>query len=304
MIERSSAMANILNASDRVFQRGLLGLYYYGSQPYRRIRNALQSRAGHAPLISLFYHRVADDRANAWTCPFDLFARQMRWLKANFDLVSLAELQTRIRRGANHRPAVSITFDDGYADNCRQALPLLIAERIPCTYFVTTRHVFEGIPFPHDVARGDHFAPNTIGQLRELAAAGVEIGAHTRTHADLGQLTDSERLLDEVVTAGEELAAALGRPVRYFAFPYGLHANLNAEAFRLAREAGYAGVCSAYGGYNFPGDDAFHIQRIHGDADLLRFKNWLLIDPRKLSVSRYRYEQASQPRHAQEAAAV
>ena len=55
------------------------------------------------------------------------------------------------------------------------------------------------------------------------------------------------------------------REVRYFAFPYGLPENMSTEAFRIARGAGYRGVCSAYGGYNFPGDDPFHIRRFHAD---------------------------------------
>jgi hypothetical protein len=58
----------------------------------------------------------------------------------------------------------------------------------------------------------------------------------------------------------------------------------------MAKQAGYEGVCSAYGGYNFPGDDAFHLQRIHGDDDMLRMKNWLSVDPRKLAVLRYPYQ--------------
>ncbi|HEV3021333.1 MAG TPA: polysaccharide deacetylase family protein, partial [Pirellulales bacterium] len=183
--------------------------------------------------------------------------------------------------------AVSVTFDDGYADNCKAAIPLLLSERIPCTYFVSVANVFKGLPFPHDVARGMPLAPNTLDQLRAMASAGVEIGAHTRTHADLGKLADPTRLHDELVTAGEELQSAIGRPVRYFAFPYGLHANLNPLAFQMAYEAGYDGVCSAYGGYNFPGDDDFHLQRIHGDDDLLRLANWVTVDPLKLRVARY-----------------
>lgn len=271
-------------------KRCALSLYYHATYPWRAVSNRLTAAAGRAPLMILFYHRVADDRANAWTCPYDVFARQMRWIKARFDVVSLAELQARIRSGVNRRAAVSITFDDGYADNCSRALPLLIEEQIPCTYFVTANHVFEGLPFPHDVSTGRQFAPNTLEQLRNLADAGIEIGAHTRTHADLGRIADHDRLYDEIVTAGEELARGVGRPIRYFAFPYGLHANLNAAAFRIAREAGYAGVCSAYGGYNLPGGDAFHLQRIHGDDDLLRLKNWLTIDPRKRRVRPFRYE--------------
>ena len=72
--------------------------------------------------------------------------------------------------------------------------------------------------------------------------------------------------------------------MRYFAFPYGQHENLSADAFRVAVDAGYDGVCSAYGGYNFPGDDPFHIRRIHADPELIRLKNWLTVDPRKLEM--------------------
>jgi hypothetical protein len=82
------------------------------------------------------------------------------------------------------------------------------------------------------------------------------------------------------------LEMAIGRDVRYFAFPYGQHANLSAAAFRVAYQVGFAGVCSAYGGYNFPGDDAFHLRRFHADPEFIRFKNWLTVDPRKLRGQR------------------
>jgi peptidoglycan/xylan/chitin deacetylase (PgdA/CDA1 family) len=276
-----------------------LHAYYQASRPYRAWRQAQRRAAGRAPVSVLFYHRVADDRANPWTIPEQVFARQVDWLRARFDLVSLEEAQRRIRSGRNDRPAVSITFDDGYADNCRFALPLLVEAQVPCTYFVSSEHVLTGKPFPHDLARGRPLAPNSLQQLRELAAAGIEIGAHTRTHADLGRVDDPRRLYDEVVAAGAELQAVLGRPVRYFAFPYGQHWNLSAAAFELAYEAGYEAVCSAYGGYNFPGDDAFHLQRIAVDGDLIRLQNWLTLDPRKLAaVRRFEYLGARLPRAA------
>jgi len=270
------------------WKRLLLAAYYHGTLPYRRWANAGAAKAGAAAVMVLFYHRVADGQPNGWTISNDLFARQIEWLKGRFDLVSLEEAQRRIRHADSRRPSVSITFDDGYAENCQTALPLLVKERIPCTYFVSTGHVLEGRPFPHDVAAGTPLPPNTIEQLQMLAAAGVEIGAHTRTHADLGRIHDPKRLHDEVVAARDELQTVLGRPVRYFAFPFGLHANLTEEAFDLAREAGYEAVCSAYGGYNFPGDDPFHLQRIHADGDMIRLMNWVTVDPRKrAAVKRY-----------------
>jgi peptidoglycan/xylan/chitin deacetylase (PgdA/CDA1 family) len=255
--------------------------YYYGTLPYRVYRRRQAEASGMAPVSVLFYHRIADDAASPWTLPNRAFARQMRWLKSRFDLLSLAEAQRRIARRENHRQAVCITFDDGYAANCHEAIPLLIAEKIPCTYFVSSRCVLEGIPFPHDVARGCEGRPNTIDEIRAMAAEGIDIGAHTRSHVDLGRVNSPRKLHEEVVVAGEELQQAIGAAVRYFAFPYGQTVHLNQAAFRLAHEYGYEGVCSAYGGYNFPGDDPFHIQRVCAD-DLLRLKNWVTVDPRKV----------------------
>ena len=115
-----------------------------------------------------------------------------------------------------------------------------------------------------------------------MADAGVEIGCHTRRHTNLGLIRDPEVLYEEMIGARQDLETMTGRPVRYFAFPYGQYHNLTSESFALAHRSGYRGVCSAYGGYNFPGDNPFHLQRIHPDNDLLHLKNWLTVDPRKL----------------------
>lgn len=271
------------------WKRMLLSAYLAGTMPYRRHMNRQSAQAGRAPIVVLFYHRVADDRPNPWTISNEDFDWQIRWLQRNVDIVSLPEAQRRMREQASHRLAVCITFDDGYADNCRHALPLLVKERIPFTYFVASQFVLERRPFPHDAARGEPLEPNTLEQLRSLVGAGVEIGAHTHTHADLGRIDDPRRLYDEVAASAEALAAAVGRPMRYFAFPFGQRENLNPAVFRLAREYGFWGVCSAYGGYNLPGDDLFHLQRVHADPDPARFVNWMTIDPRKKRIARYDY---------------
>ncbi len=279
----------------------LLNLYYHATLPVRWRNCRRMIARDRLPAIVLFWHRIADDRATPWTVSNATFARQIRWLARRFQFVSLAETQRRIRQGCNRRPCVSLTFDDGYADNCRQAVPLLVRQRIPCTYFVTLQNVLEAQPFSHDLAAGHRFAPNSVEQLRAMAAAGVEIGAHTYTHADLGAAGDPGRLHYEVVAAKEDLEKLLGRQVRYFAFPYGQRANLAPAAFELARRAGYAGACSAYGGYNFPGDDPFHLQRIAVDDAMIRLKNWVTMDPRKLRTPRFEYRTpapGSQPSEA------
>jgi peptidoglycan/xylan/chitin deacetylase (PgdA/CDA1 family) len=273
----------------------LLNAYYQASRPLRWWNFRCAAARRRVPIVILAYHRVADDRATAWTMSNRTFARHVAWLRQHFELISLEEAQRRIRGGGNCRPAVSITFDDGYAENCQQAIPLLVKERTACTYFVTARNVLEGKPFAHDLAGGKSFPPNSLDQLRAMAAAGIEIAAHGYTHADLGATADPRDLRQEVVAAAEDLRAALGQPVRYFAFPFGRHVNLNAAAFALARQAGYEAVCSSYGGFNFPGDDAFHLQRIVVGDDMIHLKNWATIDPRKLKIPRFNYDAPVSP---------
>jgi len=287
---RGAAAGRSLVKTMPVWKQLLLYLYYYGSRPLRRRQHRRAVAERRVPMIVLFYHRVADDDANEWTVPNRTFARQICWLQDRFELISLEEVQRRLLRGSNTRPCVSITFDDGYADNCREAIPLLVKRQIPCTYFVTVQNVLEGRPFPHDLARGHSWLPNSLEQLKAMADAGMEIGAHTYSHPDLGQLDDEPQLRREIVSAGQQLQEALGRRVRYFAFPFGHHAHLSRKAFDLAREAGYEAVCSAYGGYNFPGDDAFHLQRIPVDETMVRLKHWTTVDPRKLGTPRFVYE--------------
>jgi peptidoglycan/xylan/chitin deacetylase (PgdA/CDA1 family) len=258
----------------------LLPAYYYGTLPARRLTSHLASLAGMQPIAVVYYHRVADTSPNPWTISNRQFARQIKWLTQNFDVLSLEQAQQRIRLRENHRPAVCITFDDGYEENCRQALPLLLAQGIPFTYFISSQFILRGEPFPHDVKLGVPLAPNSIQQVQSLAKVGVEIGAHTRTHCDLGRNCDLETLRSEILGSRSDVEEVIGRPVRYFAFPYGQYANLSHAAFQIARDAGFSGVCSAYGGYNLPGDDPFHLQRLHADPNFLRLKNWLTFDPR------------------------
>jgi peptidoglycan/xylan/chitin deacetylase (PgdA/CDA1 family) len=268
------------------WKRTALASYYWASLPGRRLA-ALDARAQQtAPVRILFYHRVADEHPNDWTISTRTFAKQVRWLRRRFDIVSLAEAQRRIASGANDRPTACITFDDGYADNLYFALPFLAKYGIPYTYFVSTEFVVSGDPFPHDAAAGQPLIPNSPGQLKRLAAAGAEIGAHTRNHVNLGDEQSPDALVDEIQGCKFELEEIIGRAVRYFAFPYGQKEHLSQEAFRIAAAAGYDGVCSAYGGYNFPGDDPFHLRRFHADREFVRFKNWLTVDPRKVASQR------------------
>ncbi len=260
--------------------------YYYATLPLRSWKRRQMASAGQAPLCVLFYHRIADSYPNGWSMSNAQFQAQVDWMQQNVDLISMEEIQRRKAAGSNHKVAVNISFDDGYAENCEVALPMLIERGIPCTYFVSLDFILNQRAFPHDIEAGQPLPPNTTDQLRALADAGIEIGAHTRNHPNVGAIKDHDVLVDEIVTATRELSELIERPIRYFAYPFGKPENMTQMATDLARESGLEAVCSAYGAYNLPGEDPFHIQRIHGDPEFTRFRNWLTVDPRKLSIGR------------------
>jgi peptidoglycan/xylan/chitin deacetylase (PgdA/CDA1 family) len=63
----------------------------------------------------------------------DNFRAHLRWLKERFPIVRFDENWQPVQK-----PAVALTFDDGYADNALEALPILEEVGVPATFFVST----------------------------------------------------------------------------------------------------------------------------------------------------------------------
>lgn len=88
-----------------------------------------------APILVLLYHRVAvrkDDPEQLAVSP-ENFAAQLRFLQENYHIMRFEDDWRKSRR-----PAVVITFDDGYADNLHNALPVLSRFAFPATFFVSS----------------------------------------------------------------------------------------------------------------------------------------------------------------------
>ena len=262
----------------------LIEAYRWTTEPWRWLQRWQRRRSARFPIVVLFYHRVADTDATDWTISRAGFAAQLDWLQQHFELLSMDQVHERLRTGYNDRPAVAITFDDGYAENMDFALPLLAEREIPCMYYVSTSFVLNQAGFPHDIELGLQLHPNSVSDLKQIVKWGLDVGAHTRTHADLGKIADSPRLREELIGCRRELVNLLNVPVDHFAFPYGQTSNITPEAIEVARQAGYRTVAAAYGGYNHIGMDPFFIQRIHGDPTLTRIKNWTTLDPRWMAT--------------------
>ncbi len=90
--------------------------------------------------IILIYHRVGECHSDPQLLMVSKrkFEEQIKYLKANFKVISLQELIWRINAREEIENCVVITFDDGYADNFLNARPILEKYDSPATVFVTS----------------------------------------------------------------------------------------------------------------------------------------------------------------------
>jgi peptidoglycan/xylan/chitin deacetylase (PgdA/CDA1 family) len=197
-------------------------------------------RAQQRRVVCLCYHSVDP------TLPFglhpDTFERHLAWLSETCEIIPLRAVPDAVRGSALAQPAVAITFDDGYADNYTAAFPLLLKYEIPASLFLTTGFVERDaaiIARFEQLRRTEGIRPLSWGQVSELAASGIEIGAHTHGHPNLIRL-DRAAVERELRVSKTILEDRLGAPVDSLAYPYGKpRRHFDRGAVELACAAGY-----------------------------------------------------------------
>ncbi len=211
------------------------------------------------------YHALADLRSPI-SCPPRRFAEHLRWLHAAGVVTwTVADLVSWLVRGAPPTPpAVVLTFDDGFRSVLEHGLPALARYGYRGTVFVVSGHVGGRNDWPTQPAGVPRWPLLAWAELRTLAAAGMEIGAHSVTHPWLPGLTPAD-LRHEVVGSKRALEQGLGQPVHSFAYPYGGHDT----AVRRLVAATYSGACAAEAGRATAASDRWRLPRVevrHVDA--------------------------------------
>jgi peptidoglycan/xylan/chitin deacetylase (PgdA/CDA1 family) len=157
--------------------------------------------------------------------------------------VSLTELVRAVDRGAADG-LVGLTFDDGYTDFLDHAVPVLERHGMTGTVYVVAGRMGG----QNEWDTGPRFDIMDPACVREVAAAGQEVGSHTMTHARLAG-ADAATLAAEVGDSKRVLEDVLQAEVPSFCYPYG---SYDAAAADAVRAAGYDNACVT-GDYH-PGD--------------------------------------------------
>ncbi len=142
-----------------------------------------------------------------------------------------------------HRSVV-LTFDDGYEDFYTTAWPLLKKYNYSATVYIISGK------------NGNGFL--THEQIKELAASGIEIGAHTTGHMNLASHTPEEQQID-LTASKRALEKLTGTPVTTLAYPAGRYTS---DTMRIASDIGFTSAVTTNFGIASIYDSAFELPRL------------------------------------------
>jgi peptidoglycan/xylan/chitin deacetylase (PgdA/CDA1 family) len=177
-----------------------------------------------------------------------VFAAEMAALaRGGYHTISQAQLFHALFDGAPLpvRP-VMITVDDGYVDDVRTILPVLLRHHMVATFYIITGRFHE-----------QGFVNET--EVRRLDAAGMDIGAHTRTHVPLNAVP-AAAMRAQVSGSKRDLQRVLGHFVDFFAYPFGA---FDPAVVAEVRKVGFVLAVTTKGGTTESSAAPLTLPRIH-----------------------------------------
>jgi peptidoglycan/xylan/chitin deacetylase (PgdA/CDA1 family) len=168
----------------------------------------------------LMFHSIAAEGPGPVTLHPAVFREQLSVLAdAGAQGITVSDYVASTRAGRTlAKGTVVLTFDDGYRDFADVAFPCLLSYGWRCSVFLPVAPIDAERPW--DCGDGHARRLLTWPVIEELAALGVEFGAHSVTHADLTTL-GPEAAFHEIEHSGRRIHERTGTAVRGFAPPFG-----------------------------------------------------------------------------------
>lgn len=203
----------------------------------------------HKEVPILMYHEIGEPEGpwgNLYVSE-ENFTKQMDWLNSQgYTTISMRDLEKN-RQGVLRLPAkpVIVTFDDGYASMYDFVFPLMKDKGLSGTFYL----------YPDKFSTWNSLLPE---QVREMSAEKMEIGSHSKSHADMTKIS-RERLIKELVESKRILEDITGKKIESFCYPAGRYSPVVIEELK---NAGYkSAVTTKYGFYN-SNESIYEIKRI------------------------------------------
>jgi len=159
---------------------------------------SLLSPGGFSTRLSiLIYHRVLaqPDPLSPEENYAESFDQQMSWLTSCFNIIPLHEAVQKLRQNKLAPCTACITFDDGYADNATNALPILQKYGISATFFVSTGFLDGGRMWNDTIIELVRQAPGPALDLRKMDLGLFEISTIHQRRQTINMLLNKLKYL-------------------------------------------------------------------------------------------------------------
>jgi peptidoglycan/xylan/chitin deacetylase (PgdA/CDA1 family) len=197
----------------------------------------------------LLYHHIAPRPSSRFTLSPESLKAQITWLiERDFQLLTLRHFWSEDAGGRR----AFITFDDGYTDVYRYALPVLHACNVAASVFLITDYI--GKYNRWERAGQPRYKHLEHAQIMEMCANGWEMHSHTASHADFGKLSKQEITAD--VRRATRTIWRWNQGPLFCAFPYG---RSELRLIDALQEQGYAGAFVAEP--SWPTTDPYRLPR-------------------------------------------
>lgn len=182
--------------------------------------------------VMLIYHSVG---SAPWSLNLENFQRQMEWLSACCEVLSISELLKSC--GSDSSIQVGISFDDGYACLYEKAAPILREYNIQPIVYLNTGWVADcGERRRSSDAKLGHYPDEAFlnwEEVKKLHAEGWEFGSHGVDHLDL-TAEGVEMIYDQLARSKQTIEEKLGAECPHFAYTWGRHNQRLRDAVKAA----------------------------------------------------------------------
>ncbi|MEQ1530353.1 MAG: polysaccharide deacetylase family protein [Methylococcales bacterium] len=159
---------------------------------------SIASGLGKRKKLSIFiYHRVhaETDFMNPDEVTAEKFLWQMELMAQHFNVLPLADAIDALKNDSLPPRAVCITFDDGYADNYLQALPILNKFSLPATFFIASGYLNGGRMWNDSVTEAVRVWPESVLDLTELELGKFDISSPSQKKQVAGEIVQKLKYL-------------------------------------------------------------------------------------------------------------
>ena len=129
-------------------------------------------------LLIMIYHRVLDepDFMRPDEVDKEAYTWQMELLAKHFNVLPLSEALDRMQNDTLPPRAVCITFDDGYADNYTNALPILKQLNLTATFFIASGFLDGGRMWNDTVIESVRNSKSALLDLTKIGLGKFDVG--------------------------------------------------------------------------------------------------------------------------------